>query len=214
MGNPKRTQHVKKRQLRIRRWLAVAAVFLIVSIVVAAYVWYPKSSGQNQQVESTAFREFTAHYISLMKSLNSSQTKAQMLTQLNPSYNQTDLFTWEKSKLTFAQDQTGFYEDPNQILGRGQGICVQWSAVYVSACLALGYQSRLVIAADTSTWSFIHVWAEDYYKGTWVHVDPSDGVWNNPSRYQTWGWGDFGGQVKIYAFDDRGYQEVTSTYAD
>ena len=84
----------------------------------------------------------------------------------------------------------------------------------MSACLALGYQSRLVAAVDTSAWSFIHVWAEDYYNGTWVHVDPSDRVWNNPLRYQTWNWGSgIGSTVKIYAFEDHAYYDVTAKYS-
>ena len=84
----------------------------------------------------------------------------------------------------------------------------------MSACLALGYQSRLVAAVDTSTWSYIHVWAEDYYNGTWVHVDPSDGVWNNPARYQTWDWGSgIGSAVRIYACEDGAYHDVTSVYS-
>jgi transglutaminase-like putative cysteine protease len=149
-----------------------------------------------------------------MKNLNASETKAKMAAQLDPSCNQTDLFVWEQSKLTFTQDPAGWFEDPIQILNSGDGICVQWSIVYVSACLALGYQSRLVVAADTTGWSFIHVWAEDYFNGTWVHVDPSDKVWNNPARYQSWDWGKgIGSDVKIYAFEDGSYQEVTSTYS-
>jgi hypothetical protein len=84
----------------------------------------------------------------------------------------------------------------------------------VSACLALGYQSRLVVAVDTQSWSYIHVWAEDYYNGIWVHVDPSDKVWNNPSRYQSWDWGKYvGSDVKIYAFEDGKFEEVTSFYS-
>jgi hypothetical protein len=83
----------------------------------------------------------------------------------------------------------------------------------VSACLSLGYQSRFVAAVNTATWAFIHTWEEDYYNGTWVHVDPSDAVWNNPSRYQTWNWGTFGTQVKVYAFTDGSYQDVIATYA-
>jgi transglutaminase-like putative cysteine protease len=148
-----------------------------------------------------------------MKSLNSTQTKTQMAALLIPSYNQTDLFAWEVSKLTFNQSQTGWYENPFQILNDGKGICVQWSVVYVSACLALGYPSRFVVAVNTATWSFIHTWAEDYYNGAWVHVDPSDRVWNDPSHYQSWDWGAWGSQVKVYAFTDSGFQEVTSTYA-
>ena len=148
-----------------------------------------------------------------MANLNSSQTRTEMAAKLDPHYNQTDLFAWEHSKLTFANDQTGWCTDPATILSRGTGICTQWSIVYVSACLALNYQSRLVMAVDTSSWQFIHVWAEDYTGGRWVHVDPSDSVWNNPVRYQSWDWGSgIGSAGRIYAFEDNAYHDVTSSY--
>ena len=84
----------------------------------------------------------------------------------------------------------------------------------MSACLSLGYQSRLVVAVDSSSWTFIHTWAEDYYNGNWVHVDPSDSVWNNPSRYLSWDWGKYlGSQVRVYAFEDGSFQDVTASYA-
>jgi hypothetical protein len=116
--------------------------------------------------------------------------------------------------MTFANDPAGWFEDPMDILNRGTGICAQWSIVYVSAYLSLGYQSRLVVATDTASWAFIHVWAEDYFNGTWVHVDPSDRIWNNPSRYLGWDWGKgIGTSVKIYAFEDGKVEEVTSNYS-
>ena len=68
----------------------------------------------------------------------------------------------------FVSDPTGWFEDPTQILAIWKGICAQWSEVYASACLALSYQSRLVAAVDTGNWSCIHIWAQDYYNGTWV----------------------------------------------
>ncbi len=136
-----------------------------------------------------------------------------MAPYLNPSYNQTTLFAWEKSHMTFTQDPNGFYEDPLQIMANGKGICVQWSIVYVSACLSLGYPSRLVVAADTS-WNFIHTWAEDFVNGTWVPVDPSDAAWNMPWRYQSWEWGSYlGSGVSIFAFEDGRFQDVTATYS-
>jgi hypothetical protein len=70
------------------------------------------------------------------------------------------------------------------------------------------------VAVNTTTWNFVHVWAEDYFNGSWVHVDPSDKVWDKPSRYQDWDWGKcIGLDVKIYAFEDGKYEEVTSTYS-
>jgi transglutaminase-like putative cysteine protease len=175
----------------------------------------PKNAAPSQQPEEPqGYSTFVANYLSVMQNLNSTQTKSKMAAQLNPSDNQTDLFIWEHSKMTFINDPSGFYEDPFQILSDGKGICVQWSIVYVSACLALGYQSRLVVAVDTSSWQFIHTWAEDYYNGSWVHVDPSDSVWNDPSRYQSWDWGSqIGSTVRIYAFENGAVQDVTSTYS-
>jgi hypothetical protein len=204
-----------------RKWItAFLAIFLIAILSTVAYFSFftvkPANSQLTNELNSmpAGFKTLAENYLGVMKNLNSSQTRTKMAKLLNPNYNQTDLFTWEKSKLTFANDPNGFYEDPFQILASGDGICVQWSIVYVSACLALGYQSRLVVAVDTSTWSYVHVWAEDYYNGRWVHVDPSDGVWNDPSRYQSWDWGPaIGSTVRIYAFEDGSFQDVTGTYS-
>ena len=210
---------VTRRHHHTRRWIIIAvALILIIALLAVAYIKYPvnnkSTNDSNAAINNPAFAAFTEHYLAIMKSLNSTQTKAEMAAQLNSNYNQTDLFDWQKSKMVFASDTTGWFEDPIKILNSGDGICVQWSIVYVSACLALGYQSRLVVAADTTNWNFIHTWAEDYFNGTWVHVDPSDRVWNDPSRYQSWDWGKYiGSDVKIYAFEDGTFLDVTSTYS-
>jgi hypothetical protein len=204
----------RHRQRQITRWIVVVSVlFLIAMLCSVAYILYPTNSKPANN-EPEGFKTLTADYLGVMKNLNSSQTKTKMASLLDPKYNQTDLFTWEQGKLTFVQDPAGWFEDPTQILDSGKGICVQWSIVYVSACLSLGYQSRLVVAVDTTSWSFIHTWAEDYYNGSWVHVDPSDKVWNNPSRYQSWDWGkNIGLTVRVYAFEDGSFQDVTFTYS-
>jgi transglutaminase-like putative cysteine protease len=206
--------HASRKRNKTRKWtVALSAFILIISILTIAYLIYPTSNKPNIANTDPAFTAFADHYLSIMNNLNSSGTRSQLAAQLNPGYNQTDLFAWQQTKMTFVQDSRGLYEDPFQILESGKGICVQWSIVYVSACLALGYQSRLVVAVDTASWSYIHVWAEDYYNGTWVHVDPSDKVWNNPLRYQSWDWGSaIGSQVKIFAFEDGTYKDVTATY--
>ena len=224
--NPVRKASPTRRHKQTRKWIiALLAILLIAMLITVAYFRYPannkpannqQSNELNNELNSmpAGFKPLADDYLGVMKNLNSSQTKTKMAALLDPSYNQTDLFAWEGSKLTFANDPSGLFEDPFQILDSGDGICVQWSIVYVSACLALGYQSRLVVAVDTTTWSFIHTWAEDYYNGTWVHVDPSDKVWNNPSRYLGWDWGaGIGSTVRIYAFEDGTFQDVTSTYS-
>jgi hypothetical protein len=211
---PAKKARPSRRRRQTRKWIVAVSILLLSAVLIAgAYFWYPKNSANNQQDEPPAFKAFTDHYLGIMHNLNSTETKTKLASQLDPNYNQTDLFTWEQSKLTFVQDPAGWFEDPNQILSSGKGICAQFSILYVSACLALNHQSRLVVAADTKNWNFIHVWAEDYFKGDWVHVDPSDSVWNNPSRYQNWDWGKgIGLNVKIYAFEDSGFEEVTTNY--
>lgn len=217
----KKAQPIKKK--KNQSWtLAFYAVVLIAIIAGVAYFWHPTGSSPaadsqlNAELNSmpSGFQTLASGYLSVMQNLNSSQNKGKMAALLNPSYNQTDLFTWEGSKLTFASDPNGFYEDPFQILSSGDGICMQWSIVYVSACLALGYQSRLVVAVDTSSWTFVHAWAEDYYNGAWVPVDPSDKAWNQGQVYLSWDWGSqIGSTVRVYAFEDGSFQDVTSTYS-
>ena len=217
----KKTLSAIRRHNKLQRLIVTISIVLIIVIVLAsAYFWYPAqkntsaNSGANSANADPAFAAFTNQYLGIMKNLNSSQTKTEMLTLLNPGYNQTDLFSWEGSKLIFATDPTGSFVNPFQILDRGEGVCLQWSIVYVSACLALGYQSRLCVAVDTESWSWIHVWAEDYYKGTWVPVDPSDKAWNDAHTYLSWDWGKYiGSTVKVYAFQDDKYEDVTSTYS-
>jgi transglutaminase-like putative cysteine protease len=210
-----------KKDKQIISWRGIVLLALIIVSVVAAVHFWPtannKGSVNNQATSATtdsAFAAFTNQYLDIMKNLNSSQTKAKMLPLLSAGSNQTDLFSWEGGKMTFASDPEGSHVDPFQILDRGEGVCLQWSIVYVSACLALGYQSRLVVAVDTQGWSWIHVWAEDYYNGAWVPVDPSDKAWDMPHVYLNWDWGPYiGTTVKCYAFEDNGYQDVTPTYS-
>jgi hypothetical protein len=207
--NPVRKARAARKRKRTRNNLIVVSVLLLLlGLFAVLYFWFP---GKN---EPEGFKVLKDHYLKIMENLNSGETKQNVASVLDRKYNFTDLFAWEHSKLTFAQDPAGWLEDPVEILKSGKGICVQFSIVYVSACLALGYESRLVVAANTTTWSFIHVWAEDYFNGSWVHVDPSDQVWDKPAKYQDWDWGKgIGLDVKIYAFEDGKFEDVTSTYS-
>lgn len=213
MGSGKRSvKYQKKRSGKL--WITGLCLVLIVIAATAAYVCYPKNQQSTDTVVPDGLKALASEYMGIMRNLNSSQTRTEMAVTLDPSYNQTDLFAWEHSKMKFESDQTGWYTDPTEILSRGTGICTQWSIVYVSACLALNHQSRLVMAVDTNSWQYIHVWAEDYCGGRWVHVDPSDSVWDNPARYQSWEWGaGIGSTVRIYAFEGNAYYDVTSSYA-
>ena len=88
----------------------------------------------------------------------------------------------------------------------------------MATCLAHGYQSRIVLSfnnTDPTNLRDIHVWAE-VKLDSWVHVDPSwnPPAWNTPYMYEEKAdWGkDIGSKVKIYAFEDGKYEDVTSNY--
>jgi hypothetical protein len=197
----------KERKRKKRKVIIVAAVLFLTGL---SAILYFSASEKNP---SEGFQAFRDHYLGIMKNLNSSEVKLNMTSELGQKCNATDLFAWEHSKLTFTLDPAGWFEDPIEILKSGKGICAQFSIVYVSACLALGYQSRLVAATNTTSWSLVHAWAEVYFNGSWVHVDPSDSVWNKPSRYQSWDWGKRIGQdIRVYAFEDGKCEDVTSRY--
>lgn len=191
-----------------KKVIVISAVLLLAGLFAIVYF---SSSEKN---EAGGFQVFRDHYLGIMKNLNSSEAKDDMTLELDRKYNFTDLFAWEHGKLTFELDPEGWFEDPIEIVKSGKGICTQFSIVYASACLALGYQSRLVVATNTTVWNLVHAWAEVYFDDAWVHVDPSDQVWNRPSMYQNWDWGNrLGVGIKIYAFEDGRYEEVTSAYS-
>jgi hypothetical protein len=174
----------KKKKSQTRKWITAAGIVLIVLVVSsAAYLLGPAKTATNNTPTTapTGLQTLANHYMTIMHNLNSSQTKTAVATQLSGHYNQTELFGWEHTKLVFNQSTAGYFEDPTQILADGKGVCFQWSIVYAAACLSEGYPCRLVASVDTASWSAIHMWTEVYYNGAWVHVDPSDSVWNNPS---------------------------------
>jgi hypothetical protein len=196
----------RKRRRTHRRTIIISAVLLTGLSVVLGF-WF---LGENLNPD---FQKFRDHYVETMDELNSSEVRLNMMSQLDRKYNFTDLFTWEHNRLTFGSDPEGWLEDPMEILKSGRGVCAQFSIVYVSACLALDIQSRLVIAANTTNWQPIHFWAEVNINGTWIHIDPSDQVWNSPSRYQKWDWGaGIGRDVKICAFEPGKWEDVTQRY--
>jgi hypothetical protein len=122
MGSSKKTAKGRKNR-NIKRCYAALALVAILIASTAAYVYYPRNSPSRNTTVPEGLKSLAAQYIAIMQSLNSSQTKTKMASQLNSAYNQTDLFVWEHSKLTFANDETGWYTEPNLILDRGMGIC-------------------------------------------------------------------------------------------
>lgn len=157
---------------------------------------------------------FINHYLDVMKNLNDAEMKNDIQSEIDKPYNLTELFQWEHERLEFVPLNETFdrQTDPKEILAFGKGRCEEFSIVYIAACLTLGYDARLVTSVDVRTWDGLHVWAEVKSDGSWIHVDPSDQVWNQTSYYETWGWGEIGTTVRVYAFENGKYEDVSSRY--
>ena len=181
---------------------------LVIVFVYVLFVWLPEQ-------ERVSFEN---HYLSIMKNLNSTVTKNEVRSWFERDYNFTELYGWVHDRLDFVPLNETFerHTDPSKILESGKGRCEEFSILYVAACLAHGYQSRIIVAVDVSNpikWVEQHVWAEVRVNDHWVHVDPSDKVWNKPYRYEDWSWGkDIGSKIMIYAFEDSKYEDVTLHY--
>jgi hypothetical protein len=161
---------------------------------------------------------FENHYLDIMKNLNSTQTKTEVRTWFEREYNFTELYKWVNVKLEFIPVNETFdrHTDPSEILQSGKGRCEEFSILYVAACLAQGYQSRIIVAIDVNNPRNLigqHVWAEIKLGNRWVHVDPSEQRWNEPFMYKTWPWGEkIGSDVQVYAFEDGKFADVIRDY--
>jgi len=157
--------------------------------------------------------EFQAYYLGVMKDLSSSETIAYMRDKLNGTYDFVELLNWTNQNLNWSKESFTRYSDPQQILNQGKGRCGEFANVYVAACLALGYEARMV--ASRQFYSFghgFHAWAEVKLDGVWTHVDPSPtAFWNDTSRYRSWDWGPRI-TLNVFAFEDGKIEDVTSRY--
>lgn len=199
------------KNVKLRSSLIVVLISSIIVIAATAYVWF---IWLPEQVRIS----FENRGFSIMKNLNSTETKTKVISWFERDYNVTELYDWVHEELEFVSPSETFEDrstDPSEILESGKGRCQEFSILYVATCLAHGYQSRLVVAADISDPRSLivpHAWAEVKLDG-WVHVDPSDRVWNEPYRYEAWSWGkDIGSNIRIYAFEEGKCEDVTSNY--
>lgn len=185
----------------------IIVTLVVVPVAYFWFIWWPEQ-------EWLAFENY---YLNIMKNLGSSESKANVTSWFQREYNFTELYYWVDDRLEFVPTNETFerHTDPVKIYESGKGRCEEHSILYVSACLSHGYQSRIVVAVDISNprkLCMLHAWAEVKLEG-WVHVDPSDRVWNEPYRYEAGNWGkNIGSNVKIYAFEGETYEDVTLNY--
>lgn len=105
-------------------------------------------------------------------------------------------------------------EMPIKILERGVGRCGEFSLAYNGLLLACGYKTRLV--CDTSILlnksresAGDHVWVEVLDGDSWIHIDPTEDIINEPMMYvKRWN-KDIN---QIYAITEKEIIDVTENY--
>ena len=195
-----------------RKALVIAFVFiliLVIPILFTFYFWIP------QQERS----DFENYYLGIMENLNAEENKTMVRNWFERDYMFGELIEWVNDVIVFDKtyNDSGRHwkTDPASIKENGKGQCGEFGILCASACLANGYETRLVVAVDVSNpnnWKDLHVWDEVKMCG-WIHVDPSGNVCGEKYRYETLDWGEnIGSTVRIYAFEEGKCEEVTANY--
>jgi len=196
-------EHEEGEYHRALRFMYLKALFLVVALIVSFAVGY-SIGNQAQGVVYYEHPNVTYHR-NVAQSLTNETMQEELRAQLDSTeYSYLELLDWEHSRLNYTEENIPRHDNPLEILAFGKGRCGEFSILYNALCLACGYRARLVVDIYGD-----HVWTEVFLNGSWVHVDPTEKIVNDPLMYQR----DWHKEVKLVcAFEDSLVLDVTENY--
>ena len=154
-------------------------VFSLVVVLVVCFASGYLIGNQNRGVVYHEHPNVTYHK-EVAQSLTNETLHEELRARLNSTeYSYLELINWEHGRLNYTEENIPRHDDPLEILAFGKGRCGEFSILYNALCLACGHRARLVVNIYED-----HVWTEVLLNGSWVHVDPTEKIVDDPSMYQ------------------------------
>lgn len=127
--------------------------------------------------------------------------------------NWKELLEWEHKYLIYDLALPYRAELPIDILNLGEGRCGEFSLLYTGLLLANDYECRLIIDCsvmeDEDSKAGDHVFVQIWLNSSWLHVDPTSNIINNPYIYAT----NWGKDINcIYAITDKEVVDITKDF--
>jgi len=187
---------------RTLRSMYLKTLFIVMALIVSFSVGYLIGN----QAQGVVYYEHpnVAYHRKVAQSLTDETLQKELRAQLNSEYSYLELLGWEHSRLNYTKENIPRHDNPLEIIAFGKGRCGEFSILYNALCLACGYRARLVVDIYGD-----HVWTEVFLNGSWVHVDPTEKIVNDPLMYQR----DWHKEVKLVcAFEGGLVLDVTQNY--
>jgi transglutaminase-like putative cysteine protease len=179
------------------------ALLLITALIVSFAAGYTIGS----QARGVVYYEHrnVAYHRKVAQSLTNETLQKELRAKLySTEYSYLELLDWEHSRLNYTEENIPRHDNPLEILALGKGRCGEFSILYNALSVAFGYRARLIVDIYGD-----HVWAEVFLNGSWVHVDPTEKIVDDPLMYQR----DWHKEVKLVcAFEGSLVLDVTKNY--
>jgi len=170
--------------------LQIIVGFLIFILIIGGIIYY-ENTRERYRVDKLHWSEVMKEISSLDMNIKLLQYFGDFNSGLRFYYkgNYTRVLEFVRSRLYYERiNDFVRYENPEIILfgprefnielEKFPARCGEYSIAYTALALAFEIKARLIVHMGQD-----HMWSEVYSEGQWIHVEPSDGIINDPLMY-------------------------------